>query len=86
MCGLAGKVITGVGEVVNGDIKTMNDKISHRGPDDTGIYISDDHKVGLGNNRLAIIDLSKNGHMPMTYLNKYLITYNGDIYNHQGNL
>ena len=83
MCGLAGKVITGVGEVVNGDIKTMNDKISHRGPDDTGIYISDDHKVGLGNNRLAIIDLSKNGHMPMTYLNKYVITYNGEVYNHQ---
>lgn len=61
----------------------MAQKIAHRGPDDEGIYISSDRKVGLVNRRLAIIDLSPKGHQPMSYKNRYWITFNGEVYNFQ---
>lgn len=59
----------------------MNKLIAHRGPDDSGIYISPDNKVGLGHQRLSIIDLSPRGHQPMRYLDRYQIVFNGEIYN-----
>lgn len=55
--------------------------IAHRGPDGEGIYISPDGKVGLGHRRLAIIDLSPTGAQPMSYKDRYWITFNGEIYN-----
>ena len=56
--------------------------IKHRGPDADGIEYFDD--FALGNTRLAIIDLSKNGHQPMFNYDKSLcITFNGEIYNFQ---
>jgi asparagine synthase (glutamine-hydrolysing) len=61
----------------------MTSIIIHRGPDDSGYYISKDRKVGFGHRRLSIIDLTKNGHQPMSYLNRYYITFNGEIYNFQ---
>ena len=61
----------------------MSEKIVHRGPDDDGVYISRDKKVGLINRRLAIIDLSKAGHQPMLYKGRYAITFNGEVYNFQ---
>lgn len=83
MCGIAGKVSLGSSEITVSELKTMADKIAYRGPDDEGYYISQDKKVGLANRRLAIIDLSKNGHQPMSYKKRYFITYNGEIYNFQ---
>lgn len=59
----------------------MQERIAHRGPDDGGIYISENKKVGLTNRRLAVIDLSPRGHQPMCYKKRYWITYNGEIYN-----
>ena len=61
----------------------MNDAIRHRGPDDGGVYISPDGKVGLGHRRLSIIDLSPLGHQPMRYMDRYEIVFNGEIYNFQ---
>ncbi len=81
MCGITGKVYLNSESVDYFDIKTMNEKVAHRGPDDSGVYLSDDKKLGLGNQRLSIIDLSSKGHMPMSYKNKYFITYNGEVYN-----
>ncbi|WP_410508087.1 asparagine synthase (glutamine-hydrolyzing) [Methanosarcina hadiensis] len=52
--------------------------ISHRGPDDEGIFIDD--FVSLGHKRLSILDLSERGRQPMSKL-KYTITFNGEIYN-----
>lgn len=83
MCGIAGKVFFGSLQVSPGDLSTMAKAIVHRGPDDEGFYISTDRKVGLTNRRLAIIDLSKKGHQPMSYKNRYWITFNGEIYNFQ---
>jgi len=55
----------------------------HRGPDDAGIYVSPDRKVGLGHRRLSIIDLSPQAHQPMTNEDGTIwIVYNGEIYNH----
>ena len=81
MCGIAGKVHFDSKEISPFDLKLMSDKIAHRGPDDEGIYISPDKKIGLVNRRLAIIDLSSKGHMPLSYKNRYYITYNGECYN-----
>ena len=58
----------------------MRDIITHRGPDDEGIFIN--HNIGLGHRRLSIVDVS-HGHQPMANEDASLhITYNGEIYNH----
>ncbi len=63
-------------------ITAMNTATRHRGPDDTGIFC--DEHVSLGNNRLAIIDISPLGHQPMkTKDGRYTIVYNGELYNFQ---
>lgn len=83
MCGIAGKISLSSQTVSVQEIETMNDAIRHRGPDDGGVYISPDQKVGLGHRRLSIIDLSPLGHQPMRYMNRYEIVFNGEIYNFQ---
>jgi len=61
-------------------LEAMRDVITHRGPDDDGIFI--DGNVGLGHRRLSIVDVAA-GHQPMTNEDHSLhITYNGEIYNH----
>jgi asparagine synthase (glutamine-hydrolysing) len=58
----------------------MRDVITHRGPDEEGVFI--DGNVGLGHRRLSIVDVAS-GHQPMTNEDASLhITYNGEIYNH----
>jgi asparagine synthase (glutamine-hydrolysing) len=65
-------------------IAHMRDTMIHRGPDDAGIYVSPDQKLGLGHRRLSIIDLSTMGCQPMCNEDSSVwITYNGEIYNHQ---
>lgn len=62
----------------------MCQRISHRGPDDEGIYVDPQVKIGMGHRRLSIVDLSPAGHQPMSNEdNSIWITYNGEIYNHQ---
>jgi asparagine synthase (glutamine-hydrolysing) len=58
----------------------MNDLIAHRGPDGEGLYF--DKGLALGHRRLAIIDVSPAGHQPMLYSDRYVITFNGEIYNY----
>lgn len=81
MCGIAGKINLGESNSVKkSDIKKMVSAIAHRGPDDEGIETFEN--VGLGHRRLSIIDLSKKGHQPMSYLRgRYYIVFNGEIYN-----
>ena len=81
MCGISGKIYLNSQKVDFNDIENMNRAINHRGPDDHGFYVSENGQVGLGNQRLSVIDLSSKGRMPMIYKNKYVITYNGEIYN-----
>ena len=59
---------------------SMNDIITHRGPDDAGYYY--DEHVQFGFRRLSIIDLEC-GSQPLTYENeRYWIIFNGEIYNY----
>lgn len=83
MCGIAGKLSFGNTRVTETNITQMTDAIAHRGPDDSGSYLSKDKKVGLGQRRLSIIDLSPAGHQPMNFGGRYWIVFNGEIYNYQ---
>lgn len=83
MCGIAGKISFTDKPVSTKEVEAMCNAIKHRGPDDSGVYISPDAKVGLGHRRLSIIDLSPLGHQPMRYLDRYEIVFNGEIYNYQ---
>jgi asparagine synthase (glutamine-hydrolysing) len=83
MCGIVGKATFNQKTVSTEAISVMNKAITHRGPDDSGIYVSPDASVGLGHQRLSIIDLSPLGHQPMRYLDRYEIVFNGEIYNFQ---
>jgi len=78
MCGICGTA----GFTDRSLLKKMTGIIGHRGPDDEGIYISSAARVGLGNRRLSIIDLSPAGHMPMSNEDGSIwVTQNGEIYN-----
>jgi asparagine synthase (glutamine-hydrolysing) len=81
MCGISGLVNCGDRETLD----RMNRVQAHRGPDDSGLWehrFPDGTYIGLGSRRLAILDLSASGHMPMSNEARTLwITYNGEIYN-----
>jgi asparagine synthase (glutamine-hydrolysing) len=81
MCGISGLVNCGSRET----LARMTHVQAHRGPDDSGIWeqrFPDGSYLGLGSRRLAILDLSHSGHMPMANENRSVfITYNGEVYN-----
>ena len=80
MCGIAGIYSKSI--VHHEQIKVMTDVLKHRGPDGEGQWISSNAHVGLGHRRLSIIDLTDMGKQPMHYLNRYTISFNGEIYNY----
>jgi asparagine synthase (glutamine-hydrolysing) len=82
MCGIAGIISSNTSLINKENLKRMTDAIAHRGPDGEGHWISANGDVGLGHRRLAIIDLSSSAAQPMHYLHRYLIVYNGEIYNY----
>jgi asparagine synthase (glutamine-hydrolysing) len=81
MCGIAGLANCGDRQV----LARMTHILAHRGPDDSGLWeksFPDGSYIGLGSRRLAILDLSADGHMPMCNEDGTVwITYNGEIYN-----
>lgn len=82
MCGICG-VISRDGDHPVGEslLRTMNNSMTHRGPDDAGHYIDD--RAGLAMRRLSIIDLST-GHQPIPNEDQTVwIVFNGEIYNYQ---
>ena len=84
MCGIAGVVASP--DVDPGDIRrrleAMREAMTHRGPDDAGIFVSEDPQAGLATCRLAIRDVSAAGHMPMpNEQGDVVLSYNGEIYN-----
>ena len=80
MCGICGKINFNNQPVEESLLKRMAGVLSHRGPDDEGIYIK--KNIGLGHRRLSIIDLSPLAHQPMSNEDGTIwIVYNGEIYN-----
>ena len=82
MCGITGLMASGDRHVSPELLREMTRRIGHRGPDDSGIYISPDRHIGLGSSRLSIQDLSPAGHMPISNeTSRVWLTFNGEIYN-----
>ena len=80
MCGIAGVLHRDGRPASPVVMKAMTDIIAHRGPDGEGHYC--DGPVGLGHRRLSIIDLTDAARQPMTTRDgRYVLTYNGEIYN-----
>jgi asparagine synthase (glutamine-hydrolysing) len=81
MCGISGFInISYIHQPIE-VIGRMNAALSHRGPDGEGVYLG--NGFVFGHRRLSIVDLSIAGHQPMHYLNRYTITFNGEIYNYK---
>jgi asparagine synthase (glutamine-hydrolysing) len=81
MCGIAGVL----GEAARDleALERMTAALRHRGPDDSGIWSDPAAGVAFGHRRLSILDLSPQGHQPMQSADgRFVITFNGEIYNH----
>ena len=64
--------------------KECSSKILHRGPDNNGEWIDDTSEIIFQHKRLSIVDLHSSGNQPMkSYSERLIITFNGEIYNHQ---
>src|SRR5918996_5837355 len=85
MCGMAGLAIFELRKLDPAPVvQRMQAKVVHRGPDDTGMFVSADQRCALTHTRLSILDLSSAGHQPMSSSDgRYSITYNGEIYNYR---
>jgi asparagine synthase (glutamine-hydrolysing) len=84
MCGIVGVYNYGnAGLPLQAEtIVRMRDTMAHRGPDDAGVHVTPDGRLGLGHRRLSILDLSSLGHQPMASPDgRYWIVFNGEIYN-----
>lgn len=86
MCGITGFVTAGnyfTSMEMERFLITMSNAIVHRGPDHGGSWSDVEAGVWLGHRRLSIIDISPSGHQPMkSPSGRYIITFNGEIYNH----
>ncbi len=81
MCGIVGRLnFRQEANVTVEQMRAMADRIAHRGPDDQGVFV--DRNLGLGFRRLSIIDLSVQGHQPMSDEGgEVWLVFNGEIYN-----
>src|SRR2546425_10353986 len=84
MCGFAGILTTTAvtSEELADKARRMIAPLAHRGPDDSGIWTNEGAGVALGFRRLAILDLSPQGHQPMpSSSGRFVIVFNGELYN-----
>jgi asparagine synthase (glutamine-hydrolysing) len=80
MCGISGWAGTGW---KRDQLSAMVAAMVHRGPDDTGFYMNQAGNIGLGHDRLSILDLSSAGHQPMSdSMDGLKLVFNGEIYNY----
>jgi len=81
MCGIAGIISS---DVVPPDLPAkMASTITHRGPDDDGIWSDSSAGLALVHRRLSVVDLSPHGHQPMVSADgRWVISYNGEVYKH----
>ncbi len=83
MCGIGGIVSLGPGRPVERHaLAAMAAAQRHRGPDDEGLWLRPDRRVGLSHRRLSIVDLTAAGHQPMADPKERVrVVFNGEIYN-----
>lgn len=86
MCGIAAvfSYRAGAIPVDEADLTRMLDHMERRGPDAAGLWLDEERRIGLGNRRLAIIDLDSRANQPMVDpASGTRITFNGAIYNYR---
>jgi len=84
MCGIAGAAFPNIEAIPDGLTSTLLSIQRHRGPDQEGAWSEDGRNLVFVHSRLSIIDLSNAGKQPMLSANnRYVICYNGEIYNFQ---
>ena len=82
MCGIAGILGREISQNEINKAIVMGKMLKHRGPDDEGIWVSEQKEIVLVHKRLSILDLSSNGKQPMiSKSRRYVMSYNGEIYN-----
>ncbi len=83
MCGITGLMaFNEIGRFAMINLSNATEALAHRGPDAGRLY--NDHFVGLGHRRLAIIDTSPAAHQPMSdAAERYWIVFNGEIFNYR---
>ena len=85
MCGVTGfwQRHGGARDTLLAQAQAMSARLSHRGPDDSGVWCDEAAGIALAQRRLSILDLSPAGHQPMHSADgRYVIVFNGEIYNH----
>ncbi len=80
MCGIAGLIYKDKTPVKEETLRKMTDKMSHRGPDAEGFFVHEN--LGFGHRRLSIIDTSESANQPFHFKDKYVLVFNGVIYNY----
>ncbi|MBP6218931.1 MAG: asparagine synthase (glutamine-hydrolyzing) [Oligoflexales bacterium] len=86
MCGLVGSLVFSSSsfQLTEPLLVKMRDTMVHRGPDGSGLWISENKKVALAFRRLSIIDLSDLASQPMSSRDqKVHLVFNGEVYNHK---
>lgn len=87
MCGIVGVLdptASRPAEATDRILADMSDVLLTRGPDGAGTWVDQHAGIGFGHRRLSIIDLSELGAQPMVSADgRFVITYNGEIYDHQ---
>ena len=85
MCGIAGLLSSKRNDLdLDNELKKMVTSIQHRGPDNTGFWNDSDLPFKMAHQRLSIIDLNITGNQPMiSHSGRYVLTLNGEIYNHK---
>ena len=87
MCGISG-ILTTIGDgALSSSLERMIKVQSHRGPDAEGSWFGQfgDQHIGLGHNRLAVLDLTTAGNQPLvSTCGRHILIYNGEIYNFRG--
>ncbi len=84
MCGLTGFLACGTACPAGAEAlaRRMAAALTHRGPDDQGVWADADTGIALAHRRLSILDLSPQGHQPMlSQCGRYVIVFNGEVYN-----
>src|SRR5215831_18642111 len=87
MCGITGLLTSSPGSELELKVlvSRMTGQLAHRGPDDSGVWVDQRAGIAFGHRRLAIVDLSPDGHQPMhSESGRYVIVFNGEVYNFNG--
>src|SRR2546423_8807265 len=82
MCGITGILTRRPEEETSKKVRRATGSLQHRGPESEGYWTNIDDTISLGHRRLCIIDLSKQAAQPMHCLGRYVIVYNGEVYNY----